>query len=318
MGQYRRKLSRGVKWYYDFNYLGSRRHSKCIYHTKKEAREAEIERIKALDEQARNPVNDMKLFDLMTYRLDDLETKKSRDYLRENRRYFKKALKVWGRDIYVSEVSKAMVNNLLIKESKRLKRKGKGNWKVNSMLRSLKALWNYGNSVHDLNLKNPCNLEFFPIDIKTKYIPPAEDIEDIKAECNKGQKLIIEFVDETACRIMEAVRFAHGDIDGDLITLWTRKSRNSNLTPRRIPKPECINGLEGKGKIFNYSRLPRFLERKINKLGQKTWSWHSLRHRRASIWANNGMNLFEISHRLGHSNLKTTQGYLQLLGFTKF
>jgi len=300
LGQYRRKLSRGVKWYYDFNYLGSRHHSKCIYHTKREARDAEIEKIKALDEQARNPVNDIKLFDLMTYRLDDLETKKSRDYLRENRRYFKKALKVWG------------------KESKRLKRKGKGNWKVNSMLRSLKALWNYGNRVHDLNLKNPCNLEFFPIDIKTKYIPPTEDIEDIKAECNTEQKLIIEFVDETACRIMEAVRFSHEDIDGELITLWTRKSRNSNLTPRRIPKPECINGLDGKGKVFNYSRLPRFLERKISKLKQKTWSWHSLRHRRASIWANSGINFFEISQRLGHSNLKTTQGYLQLLGFTKF
>ena len=101
----------------------------------------------------------------------------------------------------------------------------------------------------------------------------------------------------------------------DSTALQTIKDAQCEQT---LPKPECINDLEGKGKIFNYSRLPRFLERKISKLGQKTWSWHCLRHRRASIWANNGMNLFEISHRLGHTNLKTTQGYLQLLGFTKF
>ena len=47
MGQYKRKLSKGVKWYYDFNYLGSRHHSKCIYHSKKEAKEAEIEKRQA-------------------------------------------------------------------------------------------------------------------------------------------------------------------------------------------------------------------------------------------------------------------------------
>ena len=61
MGQYKRKLSKGIKWYYDFNYLGSRYHSKCIYHSKKEAKDAEIEKLKVLDEKARNPVNDMRL-----------------------------------------------------------------------------------------------------------------------------------------------------------------------------------------------------------------------------------------------------------------
>ena len=47
----------------------------------------------------------------------------------------------------------------------------------------------------------------------------AVDRRVAKAECNAEQKLIIDFVDETACRIMEAVRFAHEDIDGELITL---------------------------------------------------------------------------------------------------
>ena len=67
-----------------------------------------------------------------------------------------------------------MVNVLLIAESKRLMKAGKTNYKVNAMLRALKALFNYGIRIYDLN-NNPCNLEFYPIKISLKYIPPDED-----------------------------------------------------------------------------------------------------------------------------------------------
>ncbi|RJQ67355.1 MAG: hypothetical protein C4519_24475 [Desulfobacteraceae bacterium] len=315
MGQYKRKIKKGTRWFYSGQYLGQKYHSKAIYLTKGECAKAERERLKELDAQARNPVNDIKLKVLMEDRLDEIKAKKSKDYYRENHRYFKRVLAEFG-DIYVSELSKSMANALLIKEANRLKRTKKSNFKVNSMLRALKALFNYGNKIYDLDLRNPFNLDFYPIDINLKYIPPAEHIEAVKAECTDKQRLLIEFVDETGCRIMEAVRFKYSDIDGDLITLWTRKSRNSNLTPRRIPKPDCITEI-GKGKVFPYGVLPRFLERKIVKLNLPVFSWHNLRHRRASLWANAGMSLFEISHRLGHTNLKTTQGYLQLLGYSK-
>lgn len=313
MGQYKKKLKKGVRWFYSGQYLNVKYHSKAIYLSKAECAKAERYKLNEIDEQVRNPTPDMKIKTLMEKRLDEIQTKKSKDYYRENRRYFKKALDAWGNP-NVSEITKPMVNDLLLAEATRMKREGKSNYKVNAMLRTLKALFNYGGKVFDIN-HNPCNLDFYPIDINLKYIPPDEDIEAVKKICNPGQRLLIEFVDETAARIMEAVRFKHSDIDGDLITLWTRKSRNSNLTPRRIPRPYCINGIEGRGKVFSYSVLPRFLERKVEKLGQKVWSWHSLRHRRASIWATEGMSVFEIMSRLGHTNMKTTMGYLQLLGF---
>ncbi len=317
MGQYKRKIKKGVRWYYSGQYLTTKYHSKAIYLTKGECAKAEREELKELDKEARNPSNDIKLKALMENRLDEIEARKSKDYYRENRRYFKSALAEFG-DVMASEVTKSMANDLLIKEAQRLRKEKKSNFKVNSMLRSLKALFNYGNKIYDLDLKNPFNLDFYPIDINLKYIPPEGHIVAVKAECNEIQSLLIDFVDQTACRIMEACRFKYSDVDGDIITLWTRKSRNSNLTPRRIPVPNCIDGLKGKGKVFPYSVLPRYLERKITKLKLPVFSWHNLRHRRASLWANSGMSLFEISHRLGHSNLKTTQGYLQLLGFTKF
>ena len=117
---------------------------------------------------------------------------------------------------------------------------------------------------------------------------------------------------------MEAIRFRYQDTDGDLITLWTRKSKNSNLMPRRIPKPDCLTDKKGKGRVFTeWTSYPRFLDEKVKTLDQEKWNWHNLRHRRASLWANQGMNTFEIMTRLGHSNLQTTQRYLQLLGFSE-
>jgi integrase len=190
------------------------------------------------------------------------------------------------------------------------------------MIRSLKALFNYGIKYYDLDIKNPVvGLDMFPIDINLKYIPSGEDILAVKALCAAKQNFLIDFVDQTGCRIMEAIRLKTEDIQDDKITLWTRKAKNSNLTPRTVPRPECFNGLDfkkNKGVFDDWeTSIPRFLTERVKALGHKKWSWHNLRHRRASIWASQGMTTLEIMVRLGHSNLSTTMKYLQLLGFTR-
>jgi integrase len=316
MGQYRRKIKKGERWYYQGMYCGQRYCSKAIYLTKQEAKNKERDYLTGLDEQIRNPTNDMSLFDLMVDRLDYLKLKKSQFYYKENRRYFKKALDFWGKGRLVGEITKKNVNELLMFEAKRLIQTGRTNHKINAMIRCLKALFNYGARAHDLKSLNPVRFaEFYPIDIKLKKIPTDGEINAVRGKLSYGQTLLFDFVDQTGCRIMEAIRFKAEDIDGDLITLWTRKSKNSNLTPRRIPMPDCLKGFKGKGRPFkDWEAYPRFLE----DAADHKWNWHNLRHRRASIWANSGMTLIEIMQRLGHSNVQTTQRYLQLLGFTRF
>lgn len=315
MGQYRRKLKKGERWYFQGMYSGQRYCSKAIYLTKQEAKNRERDYLTALDEQIRNPTNEMTIFDLAEDRLDYLKLKKSDFYYKENKRYFKKALSFWGKERMVSDITRKDVNEFLMYEAKRLKQEGKTNTKVNSMIRCLKALFNYGERAHDLKSQNPVKYaEFYPIDIKLKHIPTEAEINTVRGKLSQIQAFLFDFVDQTGCRIMEAVRFKADDISGDLITLWTRKSKNSNFTPRRIPSPDCLKGFKGKGRVFKeWNTYPRFLEDVADK-----WNWHNLRHRRASIWANSGMTIIEIMQRLGHSNLKTTQGYLQLLGFTRF
>ena len=315
VGQYKRKVNKGIRWLYKGSYLGIRYGSGAIYLSKQEAKKAERAKIDELDRKKRNSSTDISLIDLMDARLDELKIKKSKIYYNENKRYFKRALAFW-KDQPASEITKKDANDFLLAEAKRLKREHKQNYAVNACIRVLKALFNLGISDYGLE-KNPFHsITKFSIDVKLKYIPADQEFYAVREIINEQQKFLFDFVDQTACRIFEAIRFKAEDIQGDFIILWTRKSKNSNLTPRRIPKPDCLKDYQGKGKVFHWTDHPPFLEVAIRRLNLPKWNWHTLRHRRASIWANSNMPLIEIMQRLGHSNLQTTQKYLQLLGFS--
>ena len=314
----KRKTKVGTKWRYRGQYKGVSYRSKTIYQSKQEAITEERKHLVQIDEELRRPTNDILLHDLMNARLDELKLRNSKKYFEDNRWYFKFLLKEVG-NIPVSEITKLQINTVLNGFSQNLLQRGKTNHKANGMLRAFKSLFNWGMQIHDLDIKNPVyGIKLFSVEIKLKYIPPTEEIESVKINCTPDEVLLIDFVAETGCRIMEAIRFKYEDIEGDLITLWTRKSKNSNFTPRRIPVPDCMKNKRGRGRVFaSWDKTPRFLEYKIKESGFRNWNWHNLRHRRASIWANAGMPTFEIMTRLGHSNMSTTMKYLQLLGFTR-
>ena len=314
MPAYLKTLSKGKKrWLFRSQYHNQKYNSKAIYLTKKEALQAEREYLRKLDEEIRQPSSAMTLKTLMEKRLDYLQEQKSNDYYKENKRYYKKLLHKVG-EIRADQVRKEAVHELMMFESNRLKKMGCTNHKANSMLRSLKALFNWGNKIFDLDIRNPANLDFIKIDKKAKYIPTDEEIKAVRKTLTNEQRLLFDFVDESGCRIGEALRFTAKDIKGNYIVLYTRKAKNSDLTPRVIPLPSCIAGVKITDRLFSpWKAYPRFLEdRAVN------WSWHGLRHRRASIWANNGMPVFDIMDRFGHENVSTTMGYLQKLGIYLF
>ena len=94
-------------------------------------------------------------------------------------------------------------------------------------------------------------------------------------------------------RIDEAMRLIPEDVLDDCVVLYTRKSRYSNLMPRKVPRPECLNGFKGEDRVFNrWDRHPRFLEKMILQLKQKRWNWHNLRHRYASKLSKEGILIF--------------------------
>ncbi len=169
-----------------------------------------------------------------------------------------------------------------------------------------------------VELKNPCaGLAKLPEDGTVKFIPTEEMIVEVKAICSPGQQQLVQFVYDTASRINEAVTLDYKDVHDEHVVLYTRKSRNSALSPRFVPRPEYVK-LGGKGKVFaEWNKYPRFLEMKVKALKHPAWNWHGLRRRRASIWANADVPLFQIMMLLGHSQISTTQRYLFNLGIIK-
>jgi integrase len=137
-------------------------------------------------------------------------------------------------------------------------------------------------------------------------------IEAVLLQCDDEERLLIAFIMETGARINEAMRFSSEHISSGQIVLYTRKSKNANLTGRKVPVPFCLIGLTFEGRLFKrWTNQPRFLEKKIRKLKLPMFGFHSLRHRYASRLSAKGKPLYEIMELLGHNSLTTTQIYLQ-------
>jgi integrase len=318
LAQYSRKIKVGLRWFYKFNFQGKMYRSKCIYLSKTEAKSAEHEMFEEVSQKARNPSQEpiLSLLEAINERLDYVLVKKSKDYYKDNKRYYAVLLEKLG-DIPFNAIKKAQIEDLLLATSKKQQARGLDNYVINAMINAYKALFNYIIDKHDLNMKNPCKgIDKFSIKKKFKYIPSDEDIEDVKSLCDEGQKLLIDFVKDTGCRISEALRVSGKDVLQNFVVLYTKKSRNSDLVPRKVPIPIYIKDivLESNERLFNrWCDVPRFLEDRVRELEQQNWNWHNLRHRFASKLSKEGKPLFDIMSLLGHSNLKTTQNYLQLL-----
>lgn len=318
MAQYSRKLKKGIRWWYKFDHNAKTYTSKCIYLSKMEAKKAENAKYEEVSNLERNPSQKpiLSLLEAVTERLDYVQAKKSKDYYKDNKRYYSALLKVLG-DVPIQSISRKDINDFLFEEAMKAKDAGRDNYAVNYMLNLFKALFNYAIESHELQMRNPClGITLFSVKKKLKYIPSDSDIDAVKELCNDEQRLLIDFVAETGARINEPLKVTGKDVIDDYVILYTKKSRNSNIVPRKVPKPVCIMNkqLGQDERLFKlWHDTPKFLKRKIHSLGQKEWNWHNLRHRRASIWSKQGLPLYEIMSRLGHSNLTTTQKYLQLL-----
>lgn len=316
LAQYSRKLKKGIRWWYKFDYNGRTYSSKCTYLSKNEAKKAENTKYGEISKRRTNYVDKpiLSLLEAINERLDYIQTKKSKHYYKQNKQYCSLLYAEFG-NIAIDHITKPDMNSFLLDMSQRLQINGKDNYAVNAALRIYKALFQMIIRNYDLDMSNPCiGIEVFSVKRKLKYIPSDDDIDDVKVLCDEEQKLLIDFVLETGARINEALQVTGKDIGIGFIILYTRKSKYSDLVPRKVPISSLLPVVESDERLFKrWSNNPKFLEKKIRKLKQKEWNWHNLRHRYASSLSKQGKPLFEIMTLLGHSQLSTTQNYLQML-----
>lgn len=309
---YNKSVSKGLRFFYKFDLSGKTYRSKAIYHTKHEAKIAEAEAYKEADYRQRNPSLSqvITLLQAIDERLDYVKSRKTLKYYNDNKRYLSMLLNKFG-DCSLTEIKRGDIESLLQENSI------KGSYTVNAMLRCYKALFNHAIDSNDLDLKNPClKIKLFAVEKRIKYIPTDEEINTLLQACTEPQRRLIEFIRDTGARISECLNLTGRDVTNVDVTLYTRKSANSNLIGRTLDKPDCLVGwtFPPDKKVFgDWTEQPKFLERKLKKLGMKHWGFHSLRHRYASILSAERVPLYEISQKLGHQSVQTTQIYLRLL-----
>lgn len=162
-------------------------------------------------------------------------------------------------------------------------------------------------------------------------MPPSPGmLETVLAAAPPGIAAILRLLDQTGMRENEAVTLDAGDIDWSgrqLRLIRTKTNRPRTLdwqtpggdagivlieAPRHGPLFRSADGETYRNFASNFAQLRRRVARDEAAAGRpfRGFRVHDLRHGFAIRWLRNGGNIYELSLHLGHSSVKTTEGYL--------
>jgi len=288
----------------------------------------------------------LKLGDVVRMRIEEIELQHTMLYAVQTEAYLQKAVDAWGKDLSIFDINRDMIQRLLNSEANRLKRAGKDNYAANRLRTALNALFQWAIDRYDfVDQRNPvARTKKFSITERVKYVPEQWELDMVEQNLNAKQRLLFLFVLQTGCRLGEALNLQVKDLDFDkrLVTLWSRKSKATDLVFRRVPMPLIVDEFKlpssHNARIFKtWSSHPDFIDRTIQRVNEKnatgvlsnwqeTWktkmvtrfNWHNLRHRACSQWLKDNMPIYEVMHRLGHKKPEVTMAYAQLLGYSHF
>jgi len=189
----------------------------------------------------------------------------------------------------------------------------------------------------DYSTCNPTQgIDFFPVEVKAKYIPPAEDIDRVISFATPDTQDYLWTIRDTLARVSEVNRLTWDDINlaEKTITLRTRKKRGGNLTPRTVPMTNKLYEImlrrysscdksklwvfwheyksrkTGENVAGPYQDRKQIMKKLCKKAGVKYFRFHPLRHAGASLMDKNNVPLAAIQKLLGHENRSTTEIYL--------
>lgn len=302
------------KWRYDFTKNGIR-YRGSGYTTKQEAKDAEAEERKKIGK-----IN-TDFLHLCEKRLEEVEGKRTKRHFKANKRVIDALIPKWGNK---KEVKREDVEDYLAEVAK------ESPSKANRHLRLIKALFNHGIDREWFTYNPAGKVKKFPVAKVRKYVPPVEDVLKVLSLAKKEDRLYILLIIHTLARVGEINQLKWEDVKEDHLTLWTRKARNSDLTPRDIPLNETLKAvIEQIPKVGEYvfmnkrTKKPydyrdKFMVNLCKTAKVKNFTYHCLRHLGASILSAEGAGLTDIQAILGHQRATTTDNYLQSLkGGTK-
>mgnify|MGYP001478843318 CR=1 FL=1 len=294
------------KWKYDF-LKNKVRHQESGFLTKQEARTAEVEARKNLKQMNSG------FIDLCVSRLKDLKGRRTDQYFKENETLVKKLILRWrSKKKILREDVEEYLAELAVKSHNL----------ANRDLRMIKALFSHGEE-RDICTNPAVKIKLYPVSRKKKYIPPKKDVNKVLSLATPRQRNYLLAIINSLARVNEINKLKWSDDFEDHIILRTRKSKNSDITERKIPKNETLKTvIDEMPKVGEYifcykatGKPYRYRSKLMNSLcvqaGVKKFTYHNLRHYGASKLAEAGVSITDIQYLLGHQRATTTDIYLQ-------
>jgi integrase len=219
------------------------------------------------------------------------------------------------------------------KTDRKAKKAENGVYVANRDLKEFKALYNWCNR-QELLVKNPCNnIESYPEQTKSKYVPPAEDINKVLLAADREDMDLIITLYHTAGRASEILNMTWEDVNFEQrwIRLWTRKRRGGELQEDKLAMTDTLYDVlkrrwdnrvkitpyvfhNADGSQYTYIQKRYTMKRLCRKAGVKIFGFHAIRHHVASILADSGKaSLSQIQKMLRHRRTTTTDNYIKTL-----
>ncbi|MDO9051950.1 MAG: tyrosine-type recombinase/integrase [Methylotenera sp.] len=181
----------------------------------------------------------------------------------------------------------------------------------------------------DLLKENPASgVKLFNLDNKMENYLDAEQLERLlsvlKTDPNRPVCMIIMMLISSGARLNEVLSSTHSQINIETRT-WkipalNSKSKKARSLPLGDSFIDIYNQLSTKeGYLFvnritgtRYQNIHKYWSKLRLKADLKTLRIHDLRHTYASLLANSGRSILEISRILGHSSVKVSERYSHL------
>lgn len=221
-----------------------------------------------------------------------------------------------------------------------LKRSKVSAYTANRDLRCLRALFNFALKRGWVQTNPTQGPPFLPVEKRLKYVPPKEDVLRVIMSADPDTQDYLWTIKETMARVSEINHLTWEDVNfrDRSVTLYTRKKKGGNLTPRNVPMTSRLfevlsHRYEHRDKkkpwVFwhqywdskkkewvhgPYKERKKIMKTLCKKVGVRYFRYHALRHFGASVLDSANVNIGSIQRILGHENRTTTEIYLHSIG----
>ncbi len=341
------KLKKIKVWRYDFQYK-KKRYQGGDYKTRTEAKEREDKRRSDLENPPTSEETPLTFLELVNRRLAHMQIWNAETHFKDTRYMAKRWVRMWG-SLPADQITQTMIKEWIQKRGKSSPHTG------NKEIKFLSSLFNWGKRQNPpLILTNPVDgIDRIPIKDKfIKYVPLKEDIAKVLWIASQRNSDIVDYlyaIWDTKGRMSEINRLTWEDVKLDVsgmdpwkrskVTLYTRKKKGGNLTPRPVPLTKRLYGIflqryktrdktvpwvfwhewhdnkTGEKVRGPYKDRPKVMKTLCRQAGVKYFKFHALRHSGASImWEDPRVSIGSIQRILGHESSKTTEIYLHSIG----